>query len=524
MPQSWIDEFEKEIEKANELELEMIIMGDINIDFTGGCLNNKWENLLLTQSIVQLIDTPTRITSTSSTIIDHVYTNHPENIVETNVPKIALSDHYPVCITRKINQKDVPSLQHKQIRYRCFKNFNENKFLEDLNKTNFAQIEQISDIQSATDMWYKLFLSVINRHAPVKVKRIKHIRQPDWLTDEIKDAQNKRNYYQSKRDWEKFRYWRNKCTKLIEKSKQSFFKQAIENNKKPKEIWALLKDLKPKTQNEIPSTMNFDNKEYDNVQDIVNHFNTHFTTIGDKYVTNNTQYQANKLNDYVQDKIPAGVRFTIPFIKLDETKKLLSKLETSKATGLDEVGPFFIKLSSEALAPSITYLINLSILEGVFPENLKLAKVTPIFKNGDKHMPENYRPISILPTLSKIFEKHVAKHFYLYLSKYKVLHEAQSGFRSNHSCQTALTKLIDTWLKCIDNGNVVGTVFLDFKKRHLISLITPFSAINYIYTKSLNHSIKWFESYLSNRKQKVCSGNTASESKCIKYGVPQGSI
>ncbi|CAG2200649.1 unnamed protein product [Mytilus edulis] len=158
-------------------------------------------------------------------------------------------------------------------------------------------------------------------------------------------------------------------------------------------------------------------------------------------------------------KIPAGVRFTIPFIKLDETTKLLSKLETSKATGLDEVGPFFIKLSSKALAPSI----NLSILEGVFPENLKLAKVTPIFKNGDKHMPENYRPISILPTLSKIFEKHVAKHFYLYLSKYKVLHEAQSGFRSNHSCQTALSKLIDTWLKCIDNGNVVGTVFLDLK-------------------------------------------------------------
>ena len=135
MPQSWIDEFEKEIEKANELELEMIIMGDINIDFTGGCLNNKWGNVLLTQSIVQLIDTPTRIPSTSSTIIDHVYTNHPENIVETNVPKIALSDHYPVCITRKINQKDVPSLQHKQIRYQCFKNFNENKFLEDMLET-----------------------------------------------------------------------------------------------------------------------------------------------------------------------------------------------------------------------------------------------------------------------------------------------------------------------------------------------------------------------------------------------------
>ncbi|CAC5389868.1 unnamed protein product [Mytilus coruscus] len=171
-----------------------------------------------------------------------------------------------------------------------FQNFNENNVLEDLNKTNFDQIQQKSDIQSATDMWYKLFLSVINRHAPVKVKKIKHIHQPDRLTDEVKDAQKKRNYYQSKRDWKNFRYWRNKCTKLIEKSKQSYFKQAIENNKKPK-----VKDLKPKAQNEITSTMNFDNKEYDNMHDIVNHFNTHFTTIGDKYVTNNTQFQANKI-------------------------------------------------------------------------------------------------------------------------------------------------------------------------------------------------------------------------------------
>ncbi|CAG2251550.1 unnamed protein product [Mytilus edulis] len=117
--------------------------------------------------------------------------------------------------------------------------------------------------------------------------------------------------------------------------------------------------------------------------------NTHIMGICETFLTSNTEdsfisikgFELERKDRCETNKIPAGVRFTIPFIKLDETKKLLSKLETSKATGLDEVGPFFIKLSSEALAPSITYLINLSILEGVFPENLKLAKVTPIFKN-----------------------------------------------------------------------------------------------------------------------------------------------
>lgn len=87
--------------------------------------------------------------------------------------------------------------------------------------------------------------------------------------------------------------------------------------------------------------------------------------------------------------------------------------------------------------------------------------VNPIFKNEDKHMPEHYRPLSTLPTLSKIYEKTCRKIFYLYLSKYKELHEAQSGLQSNHSCHTSLTKSIDTWLKCIDDGNVVGTIFLD---------------------------------------------------------------
>ncbi|CAC5416564.1 unnamed protein product [Mytilus coruscus] len=177
-------------------------MGYINIDFTAGCTNNKWENLLHTHSIIQLVNTPTRITSTSSTIIDHVYTNHPENIVETVVPKIAFSDRYAKCITRKINQKDMPCLCHKQIRYRCFKNFDENNFLGDLNKTSFTQIEQIIDVQSATAMWYQLFLSVINNHAPIKMKRIKHVRQPDWLTDEVKEAQKKEKCLPKQRELE----------------------------------------------------------------------------------------------------------------------------------------------------------------------------------------------------------------------------------------------------------------------------------------------------------------------------------
>ena len=95
---------------------------------------------------------------------------------------------------------------------------------------------------------------------------------------------------------------------------------------------------------------------------------------------------------------------------------------------------------------------------------MKCAKVFPIFKGGNKSDPSNYRPISILSTISKIFERHVNKHLMNYLTKYKLIHEHQSGFRKKHSCQTALVKLIDQWMSCINKGDFVGTLFLDLRK------------------------------------------------------------
>ena len=103
MHQSWIDDFENEIDYAKKSGMELIILGDINIDYTGGCTNNKWANMIQEQSLSQIIDTPTRVTSSTCSIIDHVYVSHPEHVAEINVPTIAISDHYPVCLTRKIN-------------------------------------------------------------------------------------------------------------------------------------------------------------------------------------------------------------------------------------------------------------------------------------------------------------------------------------------------------------------------------------------------------------------------------------
>ena len=117
-------------------------------------------------------------------------------------------------------------------------------------------------------------------------------------------------------------------------------------------------------------------------------------------------------------------------------------------------------MAAGVLAPSITYLINKSIDSSCFPSQLKIAKIFPIHKSGRKSDPSNYRPISILPTISKLFEKHINTHLMgFFLNKYNLIHENQSGFRPKHSCQTALIKLVDQWMTCIDKGNIMGTYY-----------------------------------------------------------------
>lgn len=152
-----------------------------------------------------------------------------------------------------------------------------------------------------------------------------------------------------------------------------------------------------------------------------------------------------------------------------------------------------------------------------------MAKIYPIHKSGPKSDPTNYRPISILPTISKIFEKHINKHLMAYLNKYKLIHINQSGFRQKHSCQTALVKLLDQWMSCIDKGDLVGTVFLDFKKA--FDLVDHSILIHKLALYKFNKtSLKLMSSYLHYRQQVVDSGLGYSKPTIIKSGVPQGSI
>ena len=177
-------------------------------------------------------------------------------------------------------------------------------------------------------------------------------------------------------------------------------------------------------------------------------------------------------------------------------------MSTTKATGLDKVPVRLLKLCVKEIADSLTSIINLSFETATFPDIWKIACVTLIFKSGDKSVELNYQPISILPFIAKICERHVHVTFLSWHQKFRLLIENQSAYMKNHSCVTALIDVNDTLLLNTDKGDINGLLMLDLSK--------AFDLINHdLLLKKLElyvlseTTLSWFNSYLRVRKQAV---------------------
>ena len=356
------------------------------------------------------------------------------------------------------------------------------------------------------------------------------------MTQKLLRRENKRDYYHSKKDNVNKRKWRNKANCLLHRAKKQHVEKLIkENTDKKDNIWKVLREIQPRNEKVIPAkiikTDQANTQEKLNETKLIsNELNKFFTNIPAQLQQNypllscaQSEEPHKCLKEFVADKVPGNCYFQIPKISAQTVYNHLIKLNVKKSTGPDLISPKFLKMTAGIITEPLTYIINLSISNGQFPEKWKLAKVIPIYKTGDPELCENYRPISILCTLSKIIERHIHDHLYSFFNKYKLLCDNQSGFRAHHSCQTALTKIIETWLSSIDEGKFVGCAKLDFRK--------AFDTINHqiildklkIY-KFSNLSLKWIDSYLNNRQQMVYLDGHMSDPLTVLAGVPQGSI
>ncbi|MCG7876956.1 MAG: reverse transcriptase family protein, partial [Candidatus Thiodiazotropha endolucinida] len=523
----WIEKFSKQIEAAISSCSEIYLMGDFNINIDEGKItNSNWKAVIELGDLKQVIKEPTRVTAHSEKLIDHVYASALSNVAESFVPCIAISDHYPVCFTRKVSKNQIKRGHHKTIQYRCYKTFDEQRFLENLSEV----LNNINFSQNNTDLnfsiWLSSFQSVLDKHAPIRRKRVKHETQPEWYNEDIKLASKSRDFYHKHKNWNEYKFWRNKTNKLILASKKELFTKAIKENKDTSYLWRHVKKHSGQSSyNDIPDELTVDGDTINSPNSIINRLNSYFANISERLKIHDAshEYDFQKLQNYINNLIPSHVFFKIPTVNISELINTIKSLNVSKATGLDGLSPKILKLSASVIAPSLLEIINSSIAEGCFPDSLKVSKLKPIHKGGPQHDPSNYRPISILPVLSKLVEKHVTKHIFAFLNKYNVLHKAQSGFRKYHSCQTAMINLIDKWLKSIDNGESIGAIFFDLRK--------AFDVVDHdlllkklVYYKFNDLSQNWMKSYLTNRKQCIVAKNVNSEFQTVKSGVPQGSV
>ena len=198
-------------------------------------------------------------------------------------------------------------------------------------------------------------------------------------------------------------------------------------------------------------------------------------------------------------------------------------MDSNKSPGISNFDARFLKLVAPVICKSLAYICNLSLHTSCFPNDWKLAKINPIHKDGDKYDVNNYRPISVLPVLSKIIERAVHDQLYHFLTKNGVLNPCQSGFRRNHSTATTLIDVSDYILNNMNKGLITGALFLDLKK--------AFDTVDYdiLLQKLYNYGVtgntlNWFKSYLSDRMQAVNINSTLSDFKNVNIGIPQGSI
>ena len=365
-------------------------------------------------NFTQLVNEVTR--PVNGTCLDHIYSNHPQRILNISTLNCGLSDHIPIFAVRKYNNERAScSMQKNQnIRYRDMKQFDENRFKEALSQAPWDTVFVFDEIDDMLDSWESLFNSVLDENCPWREKRVKRAAQAPWMTSSVlKQLHLRDNCLKTARrsnnadDWSNYRAARNKAVAMIRSAKRKFFCNAFEENKgNSRGIWKTIRTLTGSGKNRRDiNSINIGEAVIDDKKLMAQHFNAHFSSIADRLRSTLPQVPSDpsKLQDFVRSRKSPDTSYVIPSITSAQVLTFLHKLSPRKAAGIDKISSQLLRIA----APVVARLINFSFSSGSFPSRWKTAKVSPLYKNGDSRDVQNFRPISVLPVLSKVIERHV---------------------------------------------------------------------------------------------------------------------
>ena len=263
---------------------------------------------------------------------------------------------------------------------------------------------------------------------------------------------NSSNYHEA------YKRCRNELNNKIKVAKTKFYNTKLQKCKNSKEGWNTINILlNRKSKTTVVNELCVDHgKNITQGKDIVNRFNKFFTSIGPKLANSVTDNAYRNSFDPLSYINPVNSVFHFRDISSYDLKSELQNVQMGKSTGLDKISTKLLKLAGDTIIESLLKIFNLSLKTGIFPDDWKLAKVTLIYKSEDKTLCENYRPISVISNVAKIFEKLVCKQLNTFLENNSIIAKNQLGFRRNHSTKTSLLHSTETWLKSMDQGQING--------------------------------------------------------------------
>ena len=313
---------------------------------------------------------------------------------------------------------------------------------------------------------------------------------------------------------------------MITNLKQEYYKNVIEQNKNnSKKLWQTINNynnISKAKSHVIKEVLDENNYSVTDMNKIVEIFNKHYSKIGKKMAhtirTNNDNINTEHEHGFYNN----NSIFLRP-VSEEEIKELISSLKNYTSPGFDSITSNLLKEISNEIAKPMSHIINLIFENGKCPEHFKIAIIKPVYKTGDRNRVENYRPISLVSNMTKIFEKAIKTRLVDFLTKNNILSKFQFGFTNKKSTNDSIALLVSKINKSLDNSRACAGVFIDLAKAFDTvshrNLLTKLYAIG---VRGAAHSL--FQSYLEKRQQMVQINGTTSNQREVTFGIPQGTV
>ena len=514
----FLNKLEELMYKISQENKHIFVTGDFNIEMIKeNKTKTEFVSMMNSFNLIHTIKENTRVTPTSASCLDNIFTN--SDFVKTSVIENFASDHKAQKIVFQIQNRASQVSEHKRI----FSQENKDNFLGCLRDQDWENVYSINrnDVNSQWNSFINAYTCLFNQSFPLKVvhnhtnqkskNRSPQIVECKRRLDNLLILSNhfikyKDTYKQTKKEYDN----------MLKNSRIKTYENRItHSDNKMKCMWAICKEINGKIK------YNNDIQIEGNAEDIANKFNNFLISVIPN-ILKNTNYLPHRCD------IPINSRsMYLKPLTTEEICELANDIKNKHSSGIDEIPTSIIKNSIPELKEVLCFLINSSFANGCFPANLKIALIKPMFKKGDPQRMDSYRPISLLPGFSKLFELAMCRRLLKFMNDCSLFSSNQHGFLRGKSTQTAIYQFVQSVLKYLENGEAALGMFLDLSKAYdcldrglLVKKLQRYGI--------RGNTLKWLTSYLNERTQ-IVGVNKRGEFRKSKMlfndsGIAQGSI